>query len=33
MGFGNSKPIYAIPEKNEKERIENRRVEILITDL
>ncbi len=33
IGFGNSKPIYAIPEKNEKERIENRRVEILITDL
>ena len=33
MGFGNSKPIYTIPEKNEQERIENRRVEILITDL
>lgn len=32
-GFGNSKPIFPIPEKNEKERIENRRVEILITDL
>lgn len=32
-GFGNSKPIYTIPEKNEKERVENRRVEILITDL
>ena len=33
QGFGNSKPIFPIPEKNEKERIENRRVEILITDL
>ena len=32
-GFGNSKPIFPIPEKNEQERIENRRVEILITDL
>ncbi len=32
-GFGNSRPIYTIPEKNEKERVENRRVEILITDL
>ena len=32
-GFGNSKPIFPIPEKNEKERIENRRVEILITNL
>ena len=32
-GFGNSKPIFSIPEKNEKERIENRRVEILIIDL
>ena len=32
-GFGNSKPIFPIPEKNEKERIENRRVEILIIDL
>ena len=32
-GFGNSKPIFPIPEKSEKERIENRRVEILITNL
>ena len=32
-GFGNSKPIFAIPEKNEQERIQNRRVEILIKQL
>lgn len=29
-GFGSSKPIYKIPEKNEAERLANRRVEILI---
>ncbi len=29
-GFGSSKPIFAIPEKDENERIANRRVEILI---
>ena len=32
-GFGTSKPIHLIPEKTEQERIENRRVEILITEL
>lgn len=31
-GFGSSKPIYKIPEKNEEERLANRRVEILIVD-
>lgn len=30
--FGSTKPIYPIPEKNEKERQTNRRIEILITD-
>jgi outer membrane protein OmpA-like peptidoglycan-associated protein len=29
-GFGSSKPIYPIPEKNEEERSKNRRVEIKI---
>jgi outer membrane protein OmpA-like peptidoglycan-associated protein len=29
-GFGSTKPIYALPEKNETERIANRRVEILV---
>lgn len=29
-GFGSTKPIYALPEKNEAERIANRRVEILV---
>ena len=29
-GFGSSRPIYRLPEKNEKERAANRRVEILI---
>lgn len=29
-GFGSSRPIFALPEKNEAERIANRRVEILI---
>jgi outer membrane protein OmpA-like peptidoglycan-associated protein len=29
-GFGSNRPIYALPEKNEAERIANRRVEILI---
>jgi outer membrane protein OmpA-like peptidoglycan-associated protein len=29
-GFGSSRPIYPLPEKNETERIANRRVEILI---
>ena len=31
-GFGTSKPIYALPEKNEQERAANRRVEILILE-
>lgn len=31
-GFGSSQPIYKIPEKNEFERDENRRVEILILE-
>ena len=30
QGFGSSMPLYPIPEKNEEERIANRRVEILI---
>jgi outer membrane protein OmpA-like peptidoglycan-associated protein len=29
-GFGSNRPIYSLPEKNEAERIANRRVEILI---
>ena len=29
-GYGSNRPIYALPEKNEAERIANRRVEILI---
>lgn len=29
-GFGSSRPIFALPEKNETERIANRRVEILV---
>lgn len=29
-GYGSSDPIYRVPERNEKERIANRRVEILI---
>ncbi|TDE45834.1 hypothetical protein E0I26_03865 [Flavobacterium rhamnosiphilum] len=29
-GFGSTRPIYALPEKNEAERIANRRVEILV---
>lgn len=31
-GFGSTKPIYPIPEKDEKERAANRRVEILIVE-
>jgi outer membrane protein OmpA-like peptidoglycan-associated protein len=31
-GFGSTQPIYPLPEKNEKERAANRRVEILIVD-
>jgi outer membrane protein OmpA-like peptidoglycan-associated protein len=31
-GFGSTAPIYPIPEKDEKERAANRRVEILIVD-
>ncbi|MGG7034269.1 MAG: OmpA family protein [Flavobacterium sp.] len=31
-GFGSTMPIYPLPEKSEKERAENRRVEILIID-
>ncbi len=31
-GFGSSKPIFTIPEQNETERAENRRVEILIVE-
>ena len=31
-GFGTSKPIHSIPEKNEQEEDENRRVEILIVE-
>ena len=30
--FGSTQPIHKIPEKNEKERNENRRVEILILE-
>ncbi len=30
QGFGSTKPIYQIPEKNEEERKANRRVEVLI---
>lgn len=29
-GFGSTRPIYLLPEKNEEERIANRRVEIMI---
>jgi flagellar motor protein MotB len=29
-GFGSTQPIYSLPEKDEKERAANRRVEILI---
>ncbi|MFT5254491.1 MAG: outer membrane protein OmpA-like peptidoglycan-associated protein [Flavobacteriales bacterium] len=29
-GFGSSKPLYRLPERNEAERVANRRVEILI---
>jgi outer membrane protein OmpA-like peptidoglycan-associated protein len=32
IGFGGTKPIYAIPEKSEAERAANRRVEILIVE-
>lgn len=32
QGFGSSQPLYALPEKNEKERAANRRVEILIVE-
>ena len=31
-GYGSNDPIYKLPEKNEKERAANRRVEILIVD-
>ncbi|NDI98074.1 OmpA family protein [Flavobacterium sp. LaA7.5] len=31
-GFGSTKPIYPLPEKNEEERVANRRVEIEIVD-
>ncbi|MBF6609147.1 MAG: OmpA family protein [Flavobacterium sp.] len=31
-GYGNTQPIYPIPEKNEEERDANRRVEILIVE-
>ncbi len=31
-GFGSSKPVYKIPEKNAEERLANRRVEILIVE-
>ena len=31
-GYGTSRPVHAIPEKNEKEEDENRRVEILIEE-
>ncbi|WP_333696240.1 OmpA family protein [Flavobacterium sp.] len=31
-GFGSSKPVYPLPEKNEEERVANRRVEILILE-
>jgi outer membrane protein OmpA-like peptidoglycan-associated protein len=29
-GFGSNQPVYPIPEKNEEEKIANRRVEIEI---
>lgn len=32
QSFGSSRPIYPLPEKNEEERVANRRVEIQITD-
>ena len=32
QGFGSSKPIYTIPEKNELQRAANRRVEVLILE-
>lgn len=32
VGFGSTQPIYSLPEKNEKERAANRRVEILIIE-
>ena len=31
-GYGSNDPIYKLPEKNEKERVANRRVEILIVN-
>ena len=31
-GYGSNDPIYRLPEKNEKERAANRRVEILIVE-
>ena len=31
-GFGSSKPVYKIPEKNDSEKLANRRVEILIVE-
>ena len=31
-GFGSARPVYKIPEKNEEERLANRRVEILIVE-
>ena len=31
-GYGSNDPIYKLPERNEKERAANRRVEILIVD-
>jgi len=31
-GFGSTQPIYPLPEKDEKERAANRRVEILIVE-
>ncbi|WP_297333653.1 OmpA family protein [Flavobacterium sp.] len=30
--FGSTRPVYPLPEKNEEERVANRRVEIMITD-
>lgn len=32
QGFGSTKPLYPLPEKNEEERAANRRVEILIVE-
>ncbi|KAF2518446.1 OmpA family protein [Flavobacterium salilacus subsp. salilacus] len=32
QSFGSSKPVYPLPEKNEEERVANRRVEIEIVD-